>query len=195
MIVCDNLCRCFSLVVFAQLALASPQLFPSQFAETVTEDMNQFLSETYPEVIRTYEEEKECVWATLLPYIKLFYIPPSLRKDSLTSGPQFHELFQASERMILFFLHSKMSRQYSHDILVKEGLVDYVVALPWHTSTGSRSMADAVVAELCSHVKLQPPKLCSIVQAKLAKLHFGLKKVVACHSPVDLIRSVNQCAS
>ena len=181
--------------MFAQLALASPQLFPAQFVETVTEDMNRFLSETYPEVIRTYEEEKECVWATLLPYIKLFYVPPSLRKDSDSSCPHFRELVQASERMILFFLHSKMSRRYSHDILVKEGLVDYVVSLPWHTSAGSRSMADAVVAELHSHVKLQPPKLCSIVQAKLARLHFGLEKVVACHSPVDLIRSLNQCAS
>ena len=154
--------------------------------------MNKFLSEKNPEVIRTYEEDKECVWATLLPYVKLFYVPRNARKDFVSSCEQLQELTQVSEKIILFFLHSKMSREYARDILVKEGLMDYVTALPWHVSKESRTLAESVVSELHSHVKLQPPKLCSIVQAKLARLHFGLERVVSCHSPVDLIRSVCQ---
>jgi hypothetical protein len=156
--------------------------------------MNKFLSETQPDVIRVYEEEQECVWATLLPYIKLFYLPQRRNSGMGISDHerQMQELQHSSERMVLFFLHSKMNRQYSCDILVKEGLVDYVTALPWHVSVESKASAESVVSELGGHMRLQPPRLCSIVQAKLAKMHFGLESVVACDSPVDLIRSVYQ---
>ena len=160
---------------------------PSQFIDTVLSQMNKFLSETRPDVIRIYEQEQECVWATLLPYVKLFYLPPHLGMDQ-----QMRDLRCSSERMVLFFLHSKMNRQYSCDILIKEGLVDYVTALPWHVSVESRASAESVVLELGGHMTLQPPRLCSIVQAKLAKMHFGLERVIASDSPVDLIRSLYQ---
>ena len=176
-------------MVFAQLALASPHLLPSQFIDTVLNLMKKFLSETLPDVIRIYEQEQECVWATLLPYVKLFYLPQS---QNLGSDQKMQELRCSSECMVLFFLHSRMNRQYSCDILVKEGLVDYVTALPWHVSVESKASAESVVSELGGHMRLQPPRLCSIVQAKLAKMHFGLERVVTSDSPVDLIRSVYQ---
>ena len=176
-------------MLFSQLALASPHLLPSQFITIVLDHMNSFLSKTQPGVIKTYEQEQECVWATLLPYIKLFYLPECSKRESLSSTQQMKELRQTSERVILFFLHSKMSREYSHEILAKEGLVDYITSLPWHVSPESISLAEGVVSELSCHVKLQPPRLCSIVQAKLARMHFGLERVVASDSPVDLIRS------
>lgn len=218
-------------MTFAQLALASPHLMPSQFIDIVLEHMNEFLTKTQPEVIKTYEQDHECVWATLLPYVKLFYLPENsmavLNQDSMTlSGQEMEEphwitgkaivssqkvdgsstnqkvlwnneqkmekLQQTSERIILFFLHSKMSRQYSCDILTKEGLVDYISALPWHVSAESRVLAKTVVSELSGHLKLQPPKLCSIVQAKLARMCFGLGRIVASDSPVDLIRCLCQ---
>ena len=140
-------------------------------------------------MIRTYEEEQSCVLATLLPYIKLFYMSQC---PDLKIVPSQQELHWASEQIILSFLHSKMSRQYSCDILIKEGLVDYITALPWHVSEESRDRAGALVSELSGHMRL---KLCSIVQAKLAKMHFGLEEVVASDSPVDLIRNIYQSAS
>ena len=176
-------------MAFAQLALASPHLLPSQFINTMLNLMNKFLSETPSEVIRIYEQEQECVWATLLPYVKLFYLPQS---QNLGLDQQTQELQCSSKRMVLFFLHCRMNRQYSCDILIKEGLVDYVTALPWHVSVESKASAESVVSELGVHMRLQPPRLCSIVQAKLAKMHFGLERVVASDSPVDLIRSVYQ---
>ena len=174
-------------MVFAQLTLESPNLVPFQFIDSVFNLTNEFLSETQPNVVRIYEQEQECVWATLLPYVKLFYLPPHPGMDQ-----QMRDLRRSSERMVLFFLHSKMNRQYSCDILIKEGLVDYVTALPWHVSVESRVSAESVVSELGGHMTLQPPSLCSIVQAKLAKLHFGLERVVASNSPVDLIRTMYQ---
>ena len=167
-------------------------LVPYHHVDVILSHMTQFLTENQPDVIRTYEEEQDCVWATLLPYIKLFYLPQC---PDLKMVPSQQELRQASERIILFFLHSKMSRQYSCDILIKEGLVDYITVLPWHVSEESRDRAGALVSELSGHMRLQPPKLCSIVQAKLAKMYFGLEEVVASDSPVDFIRNIHQSAS
>lgn len=229
----DTKRRCFTLVVFAQLALVSPQLLPPQFMDIVLDHMNKFLSETQPEVVKTYEQDQDCVWATLLPYVKLFYLPPeqlsaaAASYDTVTTyrteqlGEQISEkgvassqmevvgcnqelppenssqkmlkLRQVSERIILFFLHSKMSRKYSCDIIVKEDLVDYITTLPWHVSMESRVLAKAVVSELGAHLKLQPPSLCSIVKAKLARMHFGLERVVGCDSAVDLIHRLYMC--
>ena len=179
-------------MVFAQLALASPHLVPSQFIATVLYHMNKFLSETKPDIIRVYEQEQECVWATMLPYVKLFYLPQPQNPGMVVYDQRIQELQHSSERMVLFFVHSKMSRQYSCDILIKEGLVDYITALPWHVSVESKVSAESVVSELSRHTRLQPPRLCSIVQAKLAKMYFGLERVVASGSPVDLIRSIYQ---
>lgn len=180
-------------MLFAQIALTSPDLLPSQFIHMVLDNMNKFLSETQPEVIKTYEQEQDCLWATLLPYIKLFYVAESSQNSQdKPFCEEMEELRRTSEKMILFFLHSKMSRKYCLVILIKEGLVDYVTALPWHVSVKSRLLAETVVSELSYHMKLQPPSLCSIVQAKLARMHFGLERVVTCDSPVDLIRSI-QC--
>ena len=92
--------------------------------------------------------------------------------------------------MGLFFLHSKVGRDNTCEILVKEDLVDYVIALPWYVGSEFRKRARALVYELGNHIRLRPPRLCSIAQTKLAKMYFGLEKVVRFRSPVDLIRSV-----
>lgn len=186
-------CRCTILVEFAQLILVSPHLIPPRFINIILSSMNQFLSETHPSMITKYDEEQFCVWSTLLPYVKLFYLPAcQLHRTAtiLNSYPNFRSLHHASVNMSLFFLHSKVGRKYTCEILIKEGLLDYVIALPWYVDPEFQEQAKALVYELGSHVQLQPPRLCSIAQAKLAKMYFGLEKVVQFCSPVDLIRSI-----
>lgn len=188
-------CRCTILVEFAQLVLTSPHLIPPRFIDVILSNMNQFLSETHPSTITKYDEEQSCIWSTLLPYVKLFYQPDHqlLHRTAIISNsyPNFRALLDASINMSLFFLHSKVGRKCTCDILVKEGLLDYVIALPWYVDPEFQERARALVYKLGSHVRLQPPRLCSIAQAKLAKIHFGLEKVVQFHSPVDLIRSIH----
>ena len=150
--------------------------------------MEQFLSEVQPSVIAKYEEDQMNAWSTLLPYIELFYSPRHHYR--ISDEPSLIELRRASVNMILFFLHSKFCRDYICEILVNEGLLDYVVALPWNVEPEFERPAKALVSELGSHVGLQTPSLCSIAKAKLAKMHFGLKKLVKSCSPVDLIRSI-----
>ena len=189
-------CRCTILVEFAQLVLVSPHLIPPPFISTLLSSMNQFLSDAHPSTITRYDEEQSCVWSTLLPYVKLFYLPDYQLlhriETILNCYPNFRALLDASVNMSLFFLHSKVGRKYTCEILVKEGLLDYIIALPWYVDPKFQERARALVNELGSHVQLQPPRLCNIAQAKLAKMYFGLEKVVRFCSPVDLIRSIHR---
>ena len=84
--------------------------------------------------------------------------------------------------MVLFFLHTKVSRECHCKLLTEEGLVDFVTCLPWHVDTTSREKAKEMVFELSGHLRLQPPKLSNLARAALAKMHFGLEKVVSVSS-------------
>ena len=67
--------------------------------------------------------------------------------------------------------------------------MDFITILPWYTSceSSSRSKVEALAFELNKHVPLQPPKLSSIAKGTLARMYFGLERVVNSHSPMELI--------
>lgn len=82
-------------MVYAQIAMISSYLLPLDVIRSLTTSMLSFLSTANPSDITEYEEDQVCVWATLLPYIKLFYLPrassrrPDLCSSTLTtSGSQ-----------------------------------------------------------------------------------------------------------
>lgn len=73
-------------------------------------------------------------------------------------------------------------------MLIREGMVNYITCLPWCLAQGSRAHLQA--CELVSHLRedtqLQPPSLLNIAKAKLAFMHYGLKKMLDMHSIHDL---------
>ena len=266
-------------MVFAQIAVMSSHLLPGRFVEPITECTRAFLSTATPSDIIDYEEDQVCVWATLLPYLKLFYLPeenlsshkngsagrletenhvavrqdvsvaeeadmpsserrchfqnlertescsmdnlqmehedyesfsteqePSMTLDnplpqtshSANHPPErnseattrLHSLQRVCLEMVLFFLRTKVARDCHCKVLTEEGLVDFVTCLPWHVDTAFREKAKGIVSELGGHIKLQPPKLSSLARAVLARMHFGLKKVVTVDSPMELAREL-----
>ena len=180
--------RCFSLVVLAQLILVSPHQIPKYFLGTIHTYMEKFLASANIGDIVKYEEDQMCVWATLLPYLKLLYLPntPGIFPDDASLS----QLQLLSLNTALFFLHSKIMRETHREVLMKEGLLDFVCCMPWHVPVGSRDQARALLCELGRHVRLQPPKLCNIAKAKLAKTHFGLEKVAKVSSVGEIFKSV-----
>lgn len=99
-------------------------------------------------------------------------------------------LKRVSLSMVLFFLHTKMSRECHCKVLLEEDLVDFVTCLPWHVAAASKERAEQVVWELNSHIKLQPPRLFNLSRAVLARVHFGLDTVVRVNSPMELARKI-----
>ena len=175
-------------MVLAQLLLTSPELMPTTFIETIHTYMVKFLQNANATDIRKYEENQVCVWGTLIPYVKLLYLPNSPK--SFPHNPLLSKLQLLSVDMVLFFLHSKIIREYHRDVLAKEGLIDFVTCMPWHVPPASRERARDIVLELGSHVRLQPPTLCNIAKAKLAKLYAGLERVLTSFSPMDIVQNL-----
>ena len=148
--------------------------------------MESLVRNESPHDIRKYEEEQVCVWATLLPYLKLLFLPNAPR--ATPDNPLLAELQLRSVETVLFFLRSKIQRSDHQEILAREGLLDFVVCMPWHVSVGLRASAKAMVSELSSHVLLQPPRLSNIAKAMLAKDSLGLESVVKTNSVAEIIQ-------
>ncbi|KAL5505529.1 hypothetical protein EMCRGX_G006977 [Ephydatia muelleri] len=83
-------------------------------------------------------------------------------------------------------LHIILSRDDEIQTLIKQGLLDYLICLPWHISEGleARKKAKLLLEKVGSHMPLQPPSLNNIVRAATC---CGLTKAISygCHQLVD----------
>ena len=66
--------------------------------------------------------------------------------------------------------------------LLKEELNDYIICMPGHVPSQLHEKARTLVTTLGTHVQLQPPSLGVLARAKLAKMHFGLDKMLQVYS-------------
>ena len=97
--------------------------------------------------------------------------------------------------MGVFSMQNVLHDEEIRDVLVHEGLVDYIVCMPWNVPQESRvqQKAKELVTFLSQHMQLQPPSLVSVTKARLASLHFGLDRVLNTLSVHHLLSGV-QCA-
>lgn len=90
----------------------------------------------------------------------------------------------------IFWLHISLMNEADKSLLTQEGSLDYVVCLPWCLPQESRPQQQAakLVSYLSQEMQLQPPSLLKLAKAKLASMHFGLKKMLSTHSIQDLLQ-------
>ena len=164
------ICRYFTLVFLAQVVLVSPQCIPNEFQQRIHDSMEDFLKQaTYQDIMKG-EVENHYVWSTLLPYIKLMYVPEAETTE------QLHML---SLQTILLSLQNMLGRDCHKELLFKEGLEDYVTCMPAYVPAPLKEQAKELVRIVTiGKIQLQPPKLVNLASAKLAKLHFGLERVL-----------------
>ena len=171
--------RCYTAVILAQIALASPHLFPGDLLPQVVAIMEKILHTAPPSVVRKYEEQEGLLWGTFLPYIKLLYLPDTSRSD---------EVHVCSVNILVHALQNALGRPIHRDVLIKEGLLEYVICLPWHVPQLSRENAKAMIMELAGYIQLQPPSLCILAKTKLAKMNFGLEKLLSVSSVAEILQ-------
>ena len=82
-----------------------------------------------------------------------------------------------SLRTILLSLQNMLGRADHREVLLKEGLEDYVVCMPTHVPLSLREQAKELV-RIIGHIALQPPRLVHLAKAKLAKMHFGMQTII-----------------
>ena len=74
-----------------------------------------------------------------------------------------------------------LSRENQRTILTKEGLFDYVRCSPAHVPESLRPQAERIVSIISpstSNRTQSPPSLLVMTKAHLAKMHFGLEKIL-----------------
>ena len=181
MLCIDFSVRYFTQVFLAQVLLASPQHVPEEFREKIHDFMKEFLQTATYQAVMASEIKNWFVWSTFLPYIKLLYMPDTeaSRREQACSETM-RSLHVLSLRTILLGLQNMLGRDNHREVLVQEGLEDYVTCLTSHLPPGMlREQARELVRIVGSGgMQLQPPRLVNLVKAKLAKMHFGLERVV-----------------
>ena len=94
-------------------------------------------------------------------------------------------LLQCSEVGVISLQNMTLGEE-TRGILEKEGLLDFVVCMPWFLPPGSKPQKRArdLVRSLS---RLEPPSLVNIARAKLAADTFGLEKMLNTHSVHELV--------
>ena len=165
--------------------LVSPQLLPPDLHDIIHTHMSTFLITATPSVVTEREQENGFFWCIFLPFLKLLYIPtPSFvtRTDCDLDEVSLSSLWLLGIESAIFGLQCMLANDRCRGGLLKEGLIDYFVCLPGHVPPQLQEKARTLVASLGTHVQLQPPSLGVLARAKLAKMHFGLEKMIHVHS-------------
>ena len=137
--------------------------------------LNKFVQETQLSELTTIETNHSYLWATFLPYVNFVYLPnnsPLCRPDTMIQS--------VALQTIIIALHIMLGRKVHRDVLIREGLMDYITCMPWYTTGAAEQRARALVrmVQQAPDVELQPPSLLNIAKACVAKNFCGLQTVV-----------------
>ena len=198
--------RYFAAMFFAQLATSSPHLLRPEQTTKLCNFLKSFLEEADYREVREHEVKNGYIWSTMVPFVKLAYFPYANPNRSCSSATHVHTLTDRQSSDVetvrklqelcveagIFSLQNMLSGAPAREILVEEGLVEYVTCLPWCTLPGSRAQERArdLVSALRHEMQLHPPRLGTLTRAKLAAWHFGLEKVLRTISVHELLAEV-----
>ena len=128
-------------------------------------------------------------WATYMPTVRLIYTSPS-EGDATGTGPTkivreghlLEQLKELSFESALFALEMMVTKdpERARKKLLEEKILSYTLCVPANVPVRGLPRANRVVAKLREGVKvpLLIPKLSLMARARLAKTHFGLKRVM-----------------
>ena len=159
------------------LVLESPNCFSQQQLQAVGACISEFMNTANADEIREAEKEEWYIWATFLPYIKLFYLPdvPSLLPDK-----EQQKIQEDSQLTIFVALENMLGCEHHREVLKHENLLDYITCLPWHTAGVLHERVKGLVKMIqqVPDVQLQPPSLLNMTKAVVARCYCGLEKVL-----------------
>lgn len=182
--------RSYTCVVLAQMTLGSSQ-YLLNFSEsllTAVKELMESVCKSNPVDIRIYEINEGLIWGTFLPFMGYLYhpltVPGSSEHASLTSLIANLQLW--SVKILIHSFHNALGREEHLKILIREGLLDYFVSLPWYVPDCCADMARNMIRDISKLTQLKPPSLCSLAKAKMAKDVMGLRRMLNMKSMSDL---------
>ena len=178
--------------MLAQIALGSPhQLFnstPSHLLQQILDLISEVLGALSPAQMCQYEEDEGWISNRFLPYLEYLYKPI----ESSNGRDIKANLLSGCCNILLHRLESALGREVHLEILVKEGLLDYTMCLPAVLPGECQPRARSLVNELGKHRQLQPPSLCILAKARIAKTFCGLQPVLEMKSIGEFLHKLDE---
>ncbi len=165
---------------FSELVCYSADIIPLPYKGKICIFLDSFLENANHIRIRQHRDKYGISCVDLLPPISLPYSPLELTDIHYT--PSHNQTMKKLKELCMEFgilcTQYELLGEYQRNSIIDNKLVDYVVCLPWVVTEGSRAHKRAceVVSYLSGWMTLQPPSLINLARAKLAKVHFGLRR-------------------
>ena len=158
--------------------------------------MSNLLETVPPADLRRYEEKVRVVWGTFLPFVQFLYKPATNIKQDTKKSVEFNNTDDQRCNVhiyccnvLLHGLENTLGRQLHLEVLLNEGLLDYTMCLPAVLPEECQPRARSLVNELGKHRQLQPPSLCTLAKAHIAKTFCGLQPVMEMNSIGDFLHN------
>lgn len=167
---------------FSALISCSFDIIPLPFKGKIYHFLENFLQDADHILIKQRLDKYGYICTNLLPAISLPYF--SLEPVNPQYNPRHSAMIIKLRELCLEFgvlaIQYELLGEYEKTDLVQNGLLDFVVCLPWVVPAGTKaySRARAVLLYLNERMLLQPPSLINLARAKLAKMYFGLKRTL-----------------
>ena len=190
--------RGYTSIVLAQVGLGSPHLLfdhdsiPPHILHQILNLMSDTLEAASPAEIRRYEEKEKFEWGTFLPYLQYLYKPSRVETvlvENSDEGVDIRaKLYISCCNVLLNGLENALGRALHLEVLLREGLLDYTMCLPVVLPGECQPRARSLVYELGKHRKLQPPRLCTLAKAHIAKMFCGLQPIMGMNSIGEFVQ-------
>ena len=158
-------------VALARLVLLSSGVIPDRFYSKVIELLESFLAKAKAAGSRSVaaaEQKLQCNWLTMVPFVDVFMVPLSVASHDQYAGTS--SIQQTSLSVMMFALTVEMSRKCNRDLAIQQGLLDFIVSLPWSIPNRWKENSKTVVAAFQKDLHYLPvPKLYSIAAACAVK--------------------------
>ena len=180
-----SLPRCYTSIALALIGLGSPHLFdyiPRHLLQRIFNLMSEVLEAASPAEICQYDDSWQ---ETFLPYLQYLYKPPTVESVPAENPDGDKTILHISCCNVLLYALEAVFGQRTHkhlEVLVKDGLLDYTMCLPAVLPGECQPRARSLVNELGKHRQLQPPSLCNLAKAHIAKTVCGLQPVMEMNS-------------
>lgn len=153
--------------------------------------MKVFMLKVRPNIVSEIAERDQDIWITMLPFIQAMYacgVEQIKYSDACLHKTQSFDTYTEESEILadsvaveshatsvglayaLYSLLIELSRATMSQLLIKEGLLEYITMLPWGLDEGWRTQCQWVQERVKKTKKLPVPSLSAIAKGKLARI-------------------------
>ena len=165
------------MVLYSIFLLSSPHCLSEKDKDLMQTKLENFIQVANYQELSYYESIHLIVWDTILPHMKLLYKP---ERSDLNSN-----LIGFCKQTVILTLLTMLVTENHRNVMIREGLVDYIVCLPWFTCGEVQKRAKELVSIIreVPDVLYEPPSLLNMTKGAVSIYFCGLEDVMKLSVP------------